>query len=225
MAQLDLYSVKGEKIGTIDVKDSIFAIEPNTDLLYRYVDMQLANRRRGTASTKTRAEVRGGGRKPWSQKHTGRARAGSIRSPLWRHGGVTFGPKPRDWSKKLTKKMKRLALKSALSVRVKENNLIVIDDLTFEKPRTKSMKEVLKNFGFENTKTLIVLPWKKDGYINVKLSAKNIPTVKVIIADNPNQGKDGKKVNVDGLNVFDIINNEKVILTKDTVAKIEEVLG
>lgn len=225
MAQLDLYSVKGEKIGTIDVNDSIFSIEPNLDLLYRYVDMQLANRRRGTASTKTRAEVRGGGRKPWAQKHTGRARAGSTRSPLWRHGGVTFGPKPRDWSKKITKKMKKLALKSALSVRVKENNLFVIDDLSFEKPRTKSMKEILKNFGLENTKTLIVLPWKKDGYINVKLSSRNIPGLKVIIADNPNQGKDGNKTNVDGLNVFDLINNEKVILTKDTVAKIEEVLG
>jgi large subunit ribosomal protein L4 len=161
MAQLDLYSVKGEKIGTIEVKDSIFSIEPNLDVLYRYVDMQLTNRRRGTASTKTRAEVSGGGRKPWAQKHTGRARAGSIRSPLWRHGGVTFGPKPKDWSKSLTKKMKKLALKSALSVRVKENNLIVVDDLTFDKPRTKSMKEVLKNFGFENTKTLVVLPWKK----------------------------------------------------------------
>ncbi|KLO23864.1 50S ribosomal protein L4 [Marinitoga sp. 1155] len=225
MAQLDLYSIKGEKIGTIEAKDSIFSIEPNIDLLYRYVDMQLANKRRGTASTKTRAEVRGGGRKPWAQKHTGRARAGSTRSPLWRHGGVTFGPKPRDWSKKLTKKMKKLALRSALSVRVKENNLIVVDELTFEKPKTKDMKEVLKNFGFENTKTLIVLPWKKDEYINVKLSARNIPGVKVIIADNPNQGKNGNKTNVDGLNVFDIINNEKVILTKDTVTKIEEVLG
>ncbi|KLO22645.1 50S ribosomal protein L4 [Marinitoga sp. 1197] len=225
MAQLDLYSIKGEKIGTIEVKDSIFSIEPNMDLLYRYVDMQLANKRRGTASTKTRAEVRGGGRKPWAQKHTGRARAGSTRSPLWRHGGVTFGPKPRDWSKKLTKKMKKLALRSALSVRVKENNLIVVDELTFEKPKTKDMKEVLKNFGFENTKTLIVLPWKKDEYINVKLSARNIPGVKVIIVDNPNQGKNGNKTNVDGLNVFDIINNEKVILTKDTVTKIEEVLG
>ncbi|PWJ90604.1 LSU ribosomal protein L4P [Oceanotoga teriensis] len=220
MAQVEILDIKGQKVGELELKDSIFAIEPNHDVMYRYLDMQLTNKRSGNASTKTRAEVRGGGRKPWAQKHTGRARTGSIRSPLFRKGGVIFGPRPRDFKKSLNKKMKRLALRSALSVRVSEGNLIILDDVKFEAPRTKEMKVVLKNLNLETNKVLFVLPFKNENNENVKLAGRNIPKVKVIIADNPNQGK----VNIDGLNIFDLINNEKVVMTKDMIAKIEEVL-
>jgi large subunit ribosomal protein L4 len=220
MAQVEILDIKGQRVGELELKDSIFAIEPNHDVMYRYLDMQLTNKRSGNASTKTRAEVRGGGRKPWAQKHTGRARTGSIRSPLFRKGGVIFGPRPRDFKKSLNKKMKRLALRSALSVRVSEGNLIILDDIKFEAPRTKEMKVVLKNLNLETNKVLFVLPFKNENNENVKLAGRNIPKVKVIIADNPNQGK----VNIDGLNIFDLINNEKVVMTKDMIAKIEEVL-
>ncbi len=221
MSQIDVYNIQNEKVGTLDIKDEIFNIDPNMDVLYRYVDMQLTNKRAGTASTKTRSEVRGGGRKPWPQKHLGRARAGSIRSPIFRHGGVAFGPKPREFHKDLNKKMKRLALKSALSVRYRENNLIVLDDVKFEKPRTKDVKNILTQFGMEDTKVLFLFPYKQEQYENFKLSARNLPKAKVIIADNPGQNKK----NVDGLNVFDLINNEKIVLTKEMVNKIEEVIG
>ncbi len=226
MATVDLYNVKGEKIGTVDLRDDIFNIEPNLDVMWRYVDMQLSNRRAGTASTKTRGEVSGGGRKPWPQKHTGRARHGSIRSPIWRHGGVAHGPKPRDWSKKLNKKMKRLALKSSLSVKYREEKLIVVDDITFDSPKTKNMKEVLKNLKLSDEKVLFVLPWKREEYLNVRLAGRNLPNVKVIIADNPNNSKDGEKaVRIDGLNVYDMLKYDYLVLTRDMVKKIEEVLG
>ncbi|MCD6254506.1 MAG: 50S ribosomal protein L4 [Thermotogae bacterium] len=225
MAQVDVLSIKGEVIGKLELKDEIFNVEPHLDVMYRYVDMQLTNRRQGTASTKNRAEITGGGRKPWPQKHTGRARHGSRRSPLWRHGAVAHGPKPREWFKKLPKKMKRLALKSALSVRYRENNLLVLDDIRFDAPRTKQMRTVLQDLNIADKKVLFVLPWKKDEYKNVKLSGRNIPNVKVIIADNPNNSKTGEKaVRIDGLNVYDIINHDVLVLTKDTVEKIEEVL-
>jgi len=220
MAKVDVINSNGQVVGAIELKDTVFNIEPNMDVMYRYVDMQLSNARSGTASTLTRAEVAGGGRKPWAQKLTGRARAGSSRSPMWRHGGVTFGPKPRDYDKSLNKKMKKLALKSALSVRLRENNIVVIDDIKFDTPRTKQMKEVIEKISLTGKKVLFVLPFKNEEYRNVKLSANNIPKVKVIIADNPNQGK----MNIDGLNVFDLINNEKIVLTKELVKKIEEVL-
>lgn len=226
MAQVDLYNVKGEKIGVLELSDYVFNIDPNYDVMWRYVDMQLSNRRAGTASTKTRGEVSGGGRKPWPQKHTGRARHGSIRSPIWRHGGVAHGPKPRDWSKKLNKKMKRLALRSTLSVKYRENKLIVLDDFKMERPKTKELKEILKNLNLSDQKVLIVLPWKREEYMNVKLSGKNLPNVKVIIADNPNNSKDGERaVRIDGLNVFDMLKYDYLVLTKDMVSKIEEVLG
>ncbi|MGM0640176.1 MAG: 50S ribosomal protein L4 [Thermotogota bacterium] len=220
MAKVDIINIQGQNVETLELNDNIFSLEPHKDLMYRYLDMQLTNNRAGTASTKTRSEVRGGGRKPWAQKHTGRARAGSIRSPLFRKGGVTFGPRPRNFSKKMNKKMKRLALKSALSLRLSEGNIIILDDFSFDAPKTKSMKTVLSSLELTDKKVLIVLPYREEKYENVKLSAKNISKTKVIIADNPNQGK----VNVDGLNIFDLINNEKVILTKDMVKKIEEVL-
>jgi len=226
MATVDLYNVKGEKIGTVELRDDVFNIEPNLDVMWRYVDMQLSNRRAGTASTKTRAEVRGGGRKPWPQKHMGRARHGSRRSPIWRHGGIAHGPKPRDWSKKLNKKMKRLALKSSLSVKYREDKLIVLDDITFDSPKTKNMKEVLKNLKLDGEKVLFVLPWKKDEYINVRLSGRNLSNVKVIIADNPNNTTgDERAVRIDGLNVYDVLKYDYLVVTKDTVRKIEEVLG
>jgi large subunit ribosomal protein L4 len=222
MAHVALWNIKGEKIGTIEISDEVFNIEPNLDVMWRYVDMQLTNSRAGTASTKTRGEVAGGGKKPWPQKHTGRARQGSIRAIHWRHGGVAHGPKPRNFLKRLNKKMKRLALKSALSARFKEGNLLVLSDIRFDKPQTKQMREVLKALGIADEKVLFVLPKKENVYEYVKLSGRNIPGVKVIIADNPNNN-DGN--NIDGLNVYDIINASKVVLTEGTVRKIEEVLG
>ncbi|SHH50314.1 50S ribosomal protein L4 [Thermosipho atlanticus] len=221
MATLDLLNIQGEKVGAIELKDEVFAIEPNFDLMWRYVDMQLTNSRSGTASTKTRGEVSGGGRKPWPQKHMGRARQGSIRAPHWRHGGVAHGPKPKVYFKRLNKKMKKLALKSALSLRLKEGNLIVLDELKFERAKTKELKEILKNLGLEENKVLFVLPKKVEGYENVKISGRNIPGVKVIIADNPGT----EKVTIDGLNVYDILNHDKLVLIQGTVQKIEEVLG
>ncbi|HBT39635.1 MAG: 50S ribosomal protein L4 [Thermotoga sp. 50_1627] len=223
MAIVDLYNMKGQKIGEQELKDEIFNIEPNLDVMWRYIDYQLSRRRAGTASTKTRAEVSGGGRKPWPQKHTGRARHGSIRSPIWRHGGVAHGPKPRDWSKKLPKKMKRLAIKSALSQRFREGNLIVLDDMKFDEPKTKNMRQVLSDLQLTGKKVLFVLPWKKDEYENVRLACRNISGVKAIIADNTGASQNGE-VRIDGLNVYDILNHEKLVLTKDVVAKIEEVL-
>ncbi len=225
MPTVDVYNLKGEKVGTIELSENVFNIEPNLDVMWRYVDMQLSNRRAGTASTKTRGEVSGGGRKPWPQKHTGRARHGSIRSPIWRHGGVAHGPKPRDWSKKLNKKMKRLALRSALSVKYREGKLFVLDDITFDVPKTKKMREVLSNLKLSDSKVLFVLPWKKEEYINVRLAGRNLPNVKVIIADNPNNTKNGQQVNIDGLNVYDMLKYDVLVLTKDMVKKIEEVLG
>ena len=225
MPTVDVYNLKGEKVGTIELSENVFNIEPNLDVMWRYVDMQLSNRRAGTASTKTRGEVSGGGRKPWPQKHTGRARHGSIRSPIWRHGGVAHGPKPRDWSKKLNKKMKRLALRSALSVKYREGKLLVLDDITFDVPKTKRMKEVLSNLKLSDSKVLFVLPWKREEYMNVRLAGRNLPNVKVIIADNPNNTNNGQRVNIDGLNVYDMLKYDILVLTKDTVKKIEEVLG
>jgi len=226
MAQADVVNMAGQKVGTVELIESVFNVEPNKDLMFRYVNMQLSGRRAGLASAKTRSEVRGGGRKPWAQKHTGRARVGSTRSPLWRHGGVIHGPKPKDWSFNMTKKMKKVALRSALSIRLNEGNLIVLDDLKFDNPKTKQLREVLSNLGLDKSqKTLFVLPWQKDEYQNVRLSGKNIYGVKVIIADNPGNTAVTSKTNIDGLNVYDIINHEKLVITTDLVRKIEEVLG
>lgn len=226
MAQADVVNMAGQKVGTVELIESVFNVEPNKDLMFRYVNMQLSGRRAGLASAKTRSEVRGGGRKPWAQKHTGRARVGSTRSPLWRHGGVIHGPKPKDWSFNMTKKMKKVALRSALSLRLNEGNLVVLDDLKFDNPKTKQLREVLSNLGLDKSqKTLFVLPWQKDEYQNVRLSGKNIYGVKVIIADNPGNTAVTSKTNIDGLNVYDIINHEKLVITTDLVRKIEEVLG
>jgi large subunit ribosomal protein L4 len=225
MPQVEVKNIQGKVVSNIDLNESVFGIDPNYDLIHRYIVMQMNSKRQGSASTKTRAEVSGGGRKPWRQKGTGRARFGSSRNGLWRHGGVIHGPKPKDWATKLNKKMKAKALLSAISLRVKEGNLVVLDDISFENPRTKEMKKVLDNLGLENKKCLFVLPFKNDKYDTVKLSGKNLPNVKVIIADNPGNEKNGNKINIDGLNVYDLINNEIIVFTSDMVKKVEEVFN
>lgn len=223
MPQAEVKNIQGKKVSNIDLNESVFGIEPNHDLIYRYVIMQMNSKRQGSANTKTRAEVSGGGRKPWRQKGTGRARFGSSRNGLWRHGGVIHGPKPKDWSTKMNKKMKVKALLSAISLRIKEGNVVILDDISFENPRTKEMKKVVSNLGLDDKKCLFVLPFKNDKYKTVKLSGKNLSNVKVIIADNPGNEKNGNKINIDGLNVYDLINNEVIIFTSDMVKKIEEV--
>ncbi|MDF0727577.1 50S ribosomal protein L4 [Cytobacillus sp. S13-E01] len=207
MPKIALYNQKGSNVGEIELNESIFGIEPNNQVLFDAVIMQRASLRQGTHKVKVRSEVRGGGRKPWKQKGTGRARQGSIRSPQWRGGGIVFGPTPRSYSFKLPKKVRRLAVKSALSTKVLENNLLVLDNLSFEAPKTKEMSAVLKGLSIER-KALIVT-----GDINetVALSARNIPGVTVVTAN--------------GINVLDVLNHDKLIMTKAAVEKVEEVLA
>lgn len=204
MANVSVYNIEGKEVGSIELNDEIFGVEINEHLVHLAVVSQLANRRQGTQSAKTRAEVRGGGRKPWRQKGTGRARQGSIRSPQWKGGGVVFAPKPRDYSFKLNKKEKQAALKSALSSKVENDKLIVLDKLNFDEIKTKSMVEVLDNLNVK--KALIVLGEKND---NVYLSARNIPSVRTVQSNS--------------INVYDIIKYDALVLTKDAVEKIEEV--
>ncbi|MBS4535557.1 50S ribosomal protein L4 [Clostridium sp. D2Q-14] len=205
MPKVALYNLSGEQIDDIELKDSIFGVEVNQHVLYEVVKNQLANKRQGTQSVKTRAEVRGGGRKPWRQKGTGRARQGSIRAPHWVGGGVAFAPKPRDYSYTLPKKVRRLAMKSALSSKVLENELIVVDELKMEQPKTKEMGNILKNLN-SSKKALIVMDEKDD---NVIKSARNIPGVSTTL--------------VNTLNVYDILNYDTFIITKDAAKKVEEV--
>lgn len=205
MPKVPLYDMSGAQIGEVELNDSIFGIEPNEAVLYDFVKMQLANKRVGTASTKTRAEVSGGGRKPFRQKGTGRARAGTIRSPLWRGGGIVFGPQPRDYSYRLPRKVRRLALKSALSSKFKDDNIIVVDALNFEEPKTKLMIETLQNLK-AGKKALVVTA---DGDQNVAKSARNIPGVKPLRADF--------------VNVYDLLHYDTLLITKDAVARLEEV--
>jgi large subunit ribosomal protein L4 len=204
MPTLDLFNKQGQKVGDIQIDENIFGVEINADAIHQVVVAQLANKRQGTQSAKTRAEVRGGGIKPWRQKGTGRARQGSIRSPQWIHGGIVFAPKPRDYRVSVPKKMRRVALKSALSAKVAENEMIVIDSLEFDAPKTKAMLEVLN--AFEAKKTLIVVAESNE---IIYKSARNIPGVQVLPVNN--------------LNVYDILKYEKFIVTKDAVSKIEEV--
>lgn len=205
--KVTLYDMSGAEVGEIELNDAVFGIEPNEVVMADFVKMQLANKRQGTSSTKTRAEVRGGGRKPWRQKGTGRARAGSNRSPIWIGGGITFGPTPRDYSYKLPKKIRRLAMKSALSTKVKENSIIVIDKLKFDEPKTRLMAETLSALN-ANKKTLLVTI---DGDINVVKSARNIPGVKAVRADY--------------INVYDLLKYETLLITEDAVAKVGEVFA
>ena len=204
MPKVDLLNIEGKKVGDIELAESIFGVEVNTDVMHEVVVNYLANQRQGTGSTKTRSEVTGGGKKPWKQKGTGRARQGSIRAPQWIKGGIALGPKPRSYKYTLNKKVKRLALKSALSSKVLENKLIVLDSLNFDEIKTKNMSQVLSNLNV--TKALVVLP---ESNLNVQASAKNIPNVKTAL--------------VNTINTYDILKYDTFVVTKDAVAKIEEV--
>lgn len=206
MPSVTLYNMQGTEMGQIQLNDEIFGIEPNESVVHEAVVMQLASLRRGTSSTKHRGEVRGGGRKPWKQKGTGRARAGTIRSPLWRGGSITFGPKPRDFAYKIPKKKRRLALKSVLSSKAQNGEILVLDQLAFDAPKTKEMIKVLTALSAE--KALVVT---SEENMNVARSTSNIPGVLWVTAE--------------GLNVYDVINHDKMIITQDAVAKAEEVLA
>ena len=207
MTKVNVLSQTGSSVGEIELNDAIFGIEPNESVLFDAVIAQRASLRQGNHKTKGRSEVSGGGRKPWRQKGTGRARQGSIRSPQWRGGGIVFGPTPRSYAYKLPKKVRRLALKSALSNKVAETNFVVVDALTLDAPKTKDFVKVLADLSVA-TKSLIVTA---DVNENVALSARNIPGVTVLTAE--------------GINVLDLVSANKVVITKDAVAKIEEVLG
>ena len=204
MANVSVYNMEGKEVGTMELNDAVFGVEINEHLVHLAVVQQLANNRQGTQKAKTRSEVSGGGRKPWRQKGTGHARQGSTRSPQWTGGGVVFAPVPRDYSFKLNKKEKRAALKSALTSKVNDSKLIVIDELKFDEIKTKNFKTVMDNLKVE--KGLVVLA---ENDANVVLSARNIPTVQTTLTGT--------------LNVYDVMKAGTVVLTKDAVAKIEEV--
>jgi large subunit ribosomal protein L4 len=207
MPKVAVFNISGAQVGEIELADTIFGIEPNKYVLHDAVVMQQASQRQGTHKVKGRSEVRGGGRKPWKQKGTGRARQGSIRSPQWRGGGIVFGPTPRSYGYKLPKKVRRLAIKSALSSKVIANEIIVLDQLSFNQPKTKEFVAVLKNLKVD-TKALIVT----NGFdANVVLSSRNIPGIKFVTAD--------------GINVLDVLVYDKLIITKDAVGKVEEVFA
>ena len=205
MPKIDIYNIDGKKVSNIELKDEVFGIEPNEKLVHSVLINYMANQRQGTANTKTRAEVSGGGRKPWKQKGTGRARQGSIRAPQWFKGGIALGPKPKDYSYTINKKEKRLAIKSVLSSKVLENNLVVLDNLEFKEIKTQKMAKVLDNLKIEG-KALIMLPEKNE---NVQKSARNIKGVKTSL--------------VNTINVYDLLKYNKLILTVDSVKKLEEV--
>ena len=205
MPKVDVYDMKGKKVSDVELAESVFGIEPNEAIVHSVLVNYLANQRQGTQSTKTRAEVRGGGQKPWRQKGPGRARQGSIRAPQWIKGGIALGPKPRSYSYTVNKKERRLALKSILSSKVTENELTVVDKLEVKEIKTKTMVKALADLKVEG-KTLIVLPENNQ---NVFMSARNIEGVKTIALNN--------------INVFDLLKYTNLILPLDTVKKIEEV--
>ncbi|KRM86883.1 50S ribosomal protein L4 [Lacticaseibacillus thailandensis] len=207
MANVTLYKQDGSENGSVELNDAIFAIEPNQNVVFDAIIMQRASLRQGTHAVKNRSAVSGGGRKPWRQKGTGRARQGSIRSPQWRGGGIVFGPTPRSYSYKLPKKVRRLALKSVLSEKVADKNLVVVDALSFDAPKTKAFAQALTALN-ANEKTLVVLEAGND---NAALAARNLPNVKVVVAD--------------GINVLDIVNNNKLVVTQAALQKIEEVFA
>lgn len=207
MANITLFKQNGSENGTVALNDSVFGIEPNESVVFDAVVMQRASLRQGTSAVKNRSAVRGGGRKPWRQKGTGRARQGSIRSPQWRGGGTVFGPTPRSYAYKLPKKVRRLAIKSVLSQKVLDGDLIVVDVLNFDAPKTKAFAEVLGNLKV-TTKVLVALEADND---IAALSARNLPNVTVVPAK--------------GINVLDVVNNQKLILTQSALATIEEVLA
>ena len=205
MANVSVYNMEGKEVGTIELNDAVFGVTVNEHLVHMAVVQQLANNRQGTQKAKTRSEVSGGGRKPWRQKGTGHARQGSTRSPQWTGGGVVFAPVPREYSFKINKKEKRAALKSALSDKVANGKLVVVDALTFDAPKTKEFAKVMTNLNV-NDKALVVL---NDNNENVVLSARNIPTVKTSLTNT--------------INVYDVVNAKTLVLTQDAVKTIEEV--
>ena len=205
MPKIDVFNIEGKKVSDLELNDEVFGIEPNEKIVHSVLVNYLANQRQGTANTKTRAEVAGGGRKPWKQKGTGRARQGSIRAPQWFKGGIALGPKPRDYRYTVNRKERRLAVKSVLSSKVLENNLVVVDSLDFKEIKTKNMVSALENLKVEG-KTLIVLPAKNE---NVQKSARNIENVKTSL--------------VNTINVYDLLKYNKLVLTVDSVKSIEEV--
>ena len=205
MPKIDVYNMQGKKVSDIELNENIFGIKPNEKVVHTALVNYMANQRQGTANTKTRAEVSGGGRKPWKQKGTGRARQGSIRAPQWFKGGIALGPKPRDYRYTINKKERRLAIKSVLSSKVLENNLVVVDKLELDEIKTKNMVNVWENLKVEG-KTLIILPEKN---LNVQKSAKNIEGVKTGL--------------VNTINVYDLLKYNKLILTVDSVKSLEEV--
>ena len=204
MAKVSVYNMEGNQVGDIELNDAVFGVEVNEHLVHMAVVSQLANNRQGTQSAKTRSEVSGGGRKPWRQKGTGHARQGSTRSPQWTGGGVVFAPKPRDYSIKLNKKERRLAIKSALTTKVNESKLIVLDSFELDEIKTKKFVAVMNNLKAE--KALVVLNEKND---NVIKSANNVPTVKTALTNT--------------INVYDILKYDTLVLTQDAVATIQEV--
>lgn len=205
MPKVDVYDIKGKKVSDVELAENIFGIEPNEAIVHSVLVNYLANQRQGTQSTKTRAEVRGGGRKPWRQKGTGRARQGSIRAPQWVKGGIALGPKPRSYKYTVNKKERRLAIKSLLSSKVLENELTVVDKLELKEIKTKTMVKALSDLKVEG-KTLIVLADKNE---NVLMSSRNIEGVKTILLNN--------------INVFDLLKYNNLVLPLETVKKIEEV--
>ena len=204
MATVKVYNIEGKEVGSMELNDAIFGVEVNSHLMHMAVVQQLANKRQGTQSALTRAEVRGGGKKPWRQKGTGHARQGSTRAPQWKGGGVVFAPKPRDYSFKMNKKEKALAIKSALTTRVQADKIYVLDGISFDEIKTKKMVAVMDNLKLD--KALVVLDQKDE---NVILSARNIPTVRTALAN--------------AINVYDIVKYDALVITKDAVAQIEEV--
>lgn len=207
MPKVAIYNVNGEQVGEMDLKDEVFGVPVHQQAMFDVVNMHLAGKRRGTHDTKTRSEVRGGGRKPWRQKGTGRARHGTIRSPIWRGGGIVFGPHPRDYSFRLNKKVRRLAMKSALSSKVEGGSIVVLEELKMEAPKTKDMVKILGNLKVNN-KALVVTADRDE---TVFKSARNIPGV--------------KPLSVPGLNVYDLLAHNTLVITRDAVARVEEVFA
>ncbi|TFE23881.1 50S ribosomal protein L4 [Cohnella luojiensis] len=207
MPKVTVFNVDGKEVGQLDLAEGVFGLEPNVHVLHSAVLLQQASLRSGTHDTKGRSEVRGGGRKPWKQKGTGRARQGSIRSPQWKGGGIVFGPTPRSYGFKLPRKVRRLAIKSALSSKVVDNQIIVLDQLSLSQPKTKDIAKLLNNLKVSR-KALVVTA---DFDNNVALSARNIPGVKFVSAE--------------GINVLDVMKHDQLIITKDAVAKVEEVFA
>ena len=205
MPKIDVYNMEGKKVSDVELNDNVFGIEPNEAIVHSVLVNYLANQRQGTQSTKTRAEVRGGGRKPWRQKGTGRARQGSIRAPQWVKGGIALGPKPRSYKYTVNKKERRLAIRSVLSSKVLENNLVVLDKAEMKEIKTQAMVKTLANLKVEG-KTLILLPERNE---NVQKSARNIKNVKTTL--------------VNTINVYDLLKYNKLVVTLDAVKKLEEV--